>query len=451
MKKILTLTISFLLIFLSITAAEKKSGIKKQETKEKKQVKSKDKSLSSRSILVINVSDIINPVTAEYIQKSIEKANKKNYRLLIIELDTPGGLDTSMRLIIKKIKQSDVPVVVYVHPSGARAASAGVFITMAAHIAAMTPGTNIGAAHPVSMGKDMDETIKEKATNDAVAYIKSIAEEGGRNAKWAEKAVRKSVSVTDTEAVRLNIVDVRAVNLDDLTKKINGKKIKIKNREITINTDSINFIRDEMAFRLKLLSVITNPNVAYILMLLGFYGLFFELTNPGSIFPGVTGGICLILAFYAFQMLPINYAGLLLIILAIVLFILEVTIVSHGLLTIGGIASMIIGSLMLFETPGPFLKLSIYTILPTVILTALFFVVVVGLAVKAWRRKPVTGIEGLKGMTGTAISDIDKKGMIIVHGELWRAWSDESIKKGDSTTVTEISGLKVKVKKQINN
>ncbi len=400
------------------------------------------------TIMVISVNGVINPVTAEFIEDSIKKSNENNYKALIIELDTPGGLDTSMRSIIKKINLSNVPIVVYVYPSGARAASAGVFITMSSHIAAMSPGTNIGAAHPVGLGQRMDKTMVEKATNDAVAYIKSIAEKRGRNAKWAEKAVRKSASVTDKEALSLKVIDFIAVNLDDLLKKIDKKKVKIDDKEVTIHTDNINIIREEMGLRLRLLRVISDPNVAYILMLLGFYGLFFELTNPGAIFPGVIGGMSLILAFYAFQVLPINYAGLLLIILAIILFILEATIISHGLLTIGGIISMFIGSLMLFETPGPFLKLSLYTILPAVILTALFFTVVLGLAIKAWRRKPVTGIEGLRAATGTAKTKIHKDGTAMVHGELWRAWSDDPIKKGDEVTVIDMADLTVKVKKK---
>jgi membrane-bound serine protease (ClpP class) len=310
-----------------------------------------------REVMVITVNGVINPVSAEFIGKSIKKANEKKAEALVIELDTPGGLDTSMRTIVKDIIGSDVPVVVYVSPSGSRAASAGVFITLAAHIAAMAPGTNIGAAHPVGLGDKMDKTMAEKATNDAAAYIKSLAERHGRNAKWAEDAVRKSISATESEALKEGVIDLVSKDLNSLLADINGRKVKTFMGEKVLNTKNAVVVREEMGLRSRILNLISDPNVAYILMLLGFYGLFFELTNPGAIFPGVLGGISLILAFYAFQTLPVNYAGLMLIILAIILFILEVKIVSHGVLTIGGVIAMVIGSLMLFESPAPFMKL----------------------------------------------------------------------------------------------
>ncbi len=403
---------------------------------------------AQKEVMVIQVQDVINPVTSEFIEKSIKKANDRAMEALVIMLDTPGGLDTSMRSIIKAINSSDIPVVVYVAPPGARAASAGVFITLAAHVAAMAPGTNIGAAHPVGIGGKMDKTMVEKVTNDAVAYIRSIAERRGRNADWAEQAVRKSVSITASEAVKLGVIDMVSNNLTDLLKAIDGRKVDTLSGKKTLHTKDAALVREEMGIRLKILAMISNPNVAYILMLLGFYGLFFELTNPGAIFPGVVGGICLILAFYAFQTLPVNYAGLLLIILAIIMFVLEVKITSHGVLTIGGLISMIIGSLMLFESPGPFLKLSIYLILPAALLTALFFSVTVGLALKAWKRKPVTGIEGLVGIEGLAHTDIYKDGMALVRGEYWQAYSDEPIKKGERIRVESVSGLRIKVKRQ---
>ncbi len=403
---------------------------------------------AQKEVMVIQVQDVINPVTSEFIERSIKKANDRAMEALVIMLDTPGGLDTSMRSIIKAINSSDIPVVVYVAPPGARAASAGVFITLAAHVAAMAPGTNIGAAHPVGIGGKMDKTMVEKVTNDAVAYIRSIAERRGRNADWAEQAVRKSVSITASEAVKLGVIDMVSNNLTDLLKAIDGRKVDTLSGKKTLHTKDAALVREEMGIRLKILAMISNPNVAYILMLLGFYGLFFELTNPGAIFPGVVGGICLILAFYAFQTLPVNYAGLLLIILAIIMFVLEVKITSHGVLTIGGLISMIIGSLMLFESPGPFLKLSIYLILPAALLTALFFSVTVGLALKAWKRKPVTGIEGLVGIEGLAHTDIYKDGMALVRGEYWQAYSDEPIKKGERIRVESVSGLRIKVKRQ---
>ena len=401
-----------------------------------------------REVMVITIDGIINPVSAEYITKSIKKAVKRNDEALIIELDTPGGLDTSMRIIVKEIVGSEVPVIVFVAPSGARAASAGVFITLAAHIAAMAPGTNIGAAHPVSMGEKMDKTISEKVTNDAAAYIKSLAERSGRNASWAEDAVRKSISATDSEALKAHVIDMVTKDINSLLNDIDGKRVQTAFAERTLRTKNTAVIREEPGFRQKILNFISNPNVAYILMLLGFYGIFFEFTNPGTIFPGVFGGICLILAFYALQTLPVNYAGLLLIILAIILFILEVKIVSHGVLMIGGVISMTIGSLMLFESPGPFLRLSLYLILPAVIVTVLFFTLTVGLALRAYRRKPVTGIEGLIGSVGIANDEITKGGGLVrIHGEWWSAYSDETIPKDEEVIVVSISDLKVKVRK----
>jgi membrane-bound serine protease (ClpP class) len=402
-----------------------------------------------KSVLAVRINGVINPVSSEFISKSIIRANALQAEALVIELDTPGGLDTSMRNIVKEIIGSSIPVIVYVSPSGARAASAGVFITLAAHVAAMAPGTNIGAAHPVSMGGKMDTTMSEKATNDAAAYIKSLAERTGRNAVWAEDAVRKSVSATETEALTKHIVDFVSKDLDTLLQDIDGRKVNTAAGEKTLKTAGAAVVRTEMGLRYKVLSFITDPSVAYMLMLLGFYGLFFELTNPGTIFPGVTGAIFLILAFYSFQTLPVNYAGLLLIILAIVLFILEIKIISHGVLTIGGIISMVIGSLMLFDSPAPFFRLSLSLILPAVIVTAFFFTATFRLAYRALRRKPSTGAEGLIGKEGKAITDITKdSGMAALHGEVWSASSDDVIKKGDRIEVISLSGLQIKVKKK---
>jgi len=422
---------SLCLVFIHESYAEEKKAPEKHE------------------VLVITVNGVINPVTAEYITKGIKKASKNKSEALVIELDTPGGLDTSMRNIVKDIIGSDIPVIVFVAPSGARAASAGVFITLAAHIAVMAPGTNIGAAHPVSLGEKMDKTMAEKVTNDAAAYIKSIAEKRGRNIRWAENAVRKSISATETEALKERIIDLIEKDINSLLNDIDGRKVQTASGEKVLRTRDATVNREEMSLRLKILALISDPNVAYILMLLGFYGLFFELTNPGAIFPGVIGGICLILAFYSFQTLPVNYAGLLLIILAIILFILEVKIVSHGVLTIGGIISMIIGSLMLFESPGPFIKLSIYIILPAAIATALFFTLTISLALKAHRRRPITGTEGLIGEEGIAGSEITMDGgTALIHGEIWQAYADETINKGDKVVVESMKGLKIKVRKK---
>ncbi|MEE9524087.1 MAG: nodulation protein NfeD, partial [Thermodesulfovibrionales bacterium] len=403
---------------------------------------------ANNSVMVLTVDGVINPVSAEFMEKGIARANEMSLEAILVQLDTPGGLDTSMRIIIKAINASNVPVIVYVSPSGARAASAGVFITMAAHIAAMSPGTNIGAAHPVGMGGKMDKTMKEKATNDAVAYIKSIAEKRGRNKEWAEDAVRKSVSATDQEALDLKIIDFRASSVKELLEKIDGKTVSTVDGERRLSTRNADVNKEEMGLRLKILKIISDPNIAYMLMLLGFYGIFFELTNPGAIFPGVLGGICLILAFYSFQTLPVNYAGVLLIILGLIMFILEVKIVSYGVLSIGGIIAMIIGSIMLFDTAGPFIRLSLATILPAVLITALFFTIAIRLSYKAWKRRPVTGKEGLVGLEGVAMSDISDKGMALVHGEYWKAISDDTIEKGDAVIVESVEGLKIKVTKK---
>ncbi|HXX57643.1 MAG TPA: nodulation protein NfeD [Thermodesulfovibrionales bacterium] len=404
---------------------------------------------AKKEAMVITINGAINPVSAEYIGKSVQQAAKRKAEVLVIELDTPGGLDSSMRKTVKDIVSSEVPVVVFVAPSGARAASAGVFITLAAHIAAMAPGTNIGAAHPVTIGEKMDKTVSDKATNDAAAYIRSLAERKARNAAWAEDAVRKSVSATENDALRVHVIDLIAKDINSLLTEIDGKEVKTVFGVKVLKTKNAAVIREEMSLRLKILNLISDPNVAYILMLLGFYGLFFELTNPGAVFPGIMGGICLILAFYAFQTLPVNYAGVLLIIFAIILFILEVKITSHGVLTLGGVIAMTIGSLMLFESPGPFMRLSLYLILPAVIVTALFFTLIIGLALKAYRKKPVTGREELLASEGVAKTTITKDGgMVSVHGEIWSAYSDSPIAKDDTIVIDEVRGLKLKVRKK---
>ena len=403
--------------------------------------------ISDADIIVIKAEGVVNPVMAEYILKNIHDAEKQKAEALVIELDTPGGLDTSMRSIVKGITASEVPVIVYVSPSGARAASAGVFITMSANIAAMAPGTNMGAAHPVGVGDKMDKTMSEKATNDAAAYIRSIAEKRGRNPDWAEKAVRKSVSITETEALKLKVIDLVSPNLKTLLESVNNRVVETSSGKHILKTKDVKVVYREMGFRHKILDFISDPNVSYLLMLLGFYGIFFEMTNPGAIFPGVFGAIALVLAFYSFQTLPVNYAGLLLIILAIIMFILEIKITSYGVLSIGGIIAMLIGSLMLFDSPLPFFKLSLKVMLPGVILTALFFFVTIRLAVKAYRRKPSTGVEGLVGLEGKAKTDIHKEGTVFVHGELWKAWSDEPIKSGENIIVEKVDHLRLKVRR----
>ncbi len=399
-------------------------------------------------VYVARVEGIIAPSLAEFFVSAIRKAEDGGGHAIIFELDTPGGLDTSMRIIIKEILRSPAPVIIYVSPSGARAASAGAFITIAAHVAAMAPGTNIGAAHPVQMGGgEADEEMTRKVENDAAAYIRGLAERRGRNATWAEDAVRKSVSATATEALRLKVIDVVAENRADLLAKIDGRTVETGAGKITLKTKTARIVEVEMSFRDKILSVISNPTIAYILLILGMAGLYFELSTPGAILPGVLGGICLILAFYAFQTLPINYAGLLLIILGVILFIAEVKVVSNGILTIGGMAAMILGSLMLIDSPAPFLQISLSAILGVTAATTAFFVFAIGAVFRAHRRQPATGREGLVGQVGVARTRLNPDGLIFIRGEIWNATCAEGVEPGQQVQVTSVAGLKLKVNK----
>jgi len=399
-------------------------------------------------VYVARVEGIIAPSLGDFFVSAIRKAEDGAAHAIVFELDTPGGLDTSMRVIIKEILRSPVPVIIYVSPSGARAASAGAFITIAAHVAAMAPGTNIGAAHPVQMGGgEADEEMTRKIENDAAAYIRGLAERRGRNATWAEDAVRKSVSATATEALRLKVIDVVAENRADLLAKIDGRTVETGAGKITLKTKTAKIVEVEMGLRDKVLSVISNPTIAYILLILGMAGLYFELSTPGAILPGVLGGICLILAFYAFQTLPINYAGLLLIILGVILFIAEVMVVSHGILTIGGIAAMILGSLMLIDSPAPFLQISLSAILGVTAATTAFFVFAIGAVFRAHRRQPATGREGLVGQAGVARTRLNPDGLIFIRGEIWNATCAEGVEPGEQVQVTAVAGLKLKVKK----
>ena len=394
---------------------------------------------------VIRVEGVISPSTADYIISAIKEADKEGAEALVIELDTPGGLDLSMRDIIKEMLASPVPIVVYVSPSGARAASAGAFITIAAHIAAMAPGTNIGAAHPVAMGGQMDKEMTKKVVSDAAAYIRTIAEKRGRNVQWAEDAVRKSVSATEKEALKFKVIDLVAERLDDLLVAINGRSVQTAKGRVTIHTKGATVRRGEMTFRDKVLKVISDPTIAYILLLLGLAGLYFELSNPGAILPGILGGICLLLALWAFQTLPINIAGLLLILLALILFIAEVKVASHGLLTAGGIASLILGSLMLIRTPEPFMQISRGVIIGTSLATAAFFAFVAGAGLKAQKRRPATGLEGLIGEVGTARTKLNPEGQVFVRGELWNARCEEGAEEGERVKVAGVEGLKLRV------
>ncbi|HEY5627059.1 MAG TPA: nodulation protein NfeD [Nitrospira sp.] len=408
-------------------------------------------SLESRaadtSVFVAAYDGVINPVAAEYFHDALTAAEEAGAQALIIRLNTPGGLDTSMRLIIKDITSATLPVIVYVSPSSGRAASAGVFITMAAHVAAMAPGTNIGAAHPVAMGGgEMDKTMKEKIENDSVAYIKSIAEQRGRNAAWAEQAVRQSVSVTEREALKLKVVDLVAEDVSTLLKQLDGRKIRLQTGQAELHTTGIVVREFPMGLRLELLKALSDPNIAYLLMTIGTIGIIAELYNPGAILPGVVGAISLILAFYSFQSLPINYAGVLLFLLGIIFFILEASVTSFGLLAIGGVVSMVLGSLMLIKTDAEFLQISWSVIVPVVILVAGFSLMILGMGIKAMRRRPATGQEEMVGLVGTVKTALTPQGQVAVHGELWDAVSDQPLQPGDPAEVTSVSGLRLHVK-----
>lgn len=415
-----------------------------------------DQNAAATTVAVIRINGAINPLTAEYIADAINDAVDEKRECLIIELDTPGGLMESTRLITKAMLASEVPVVVYVSPTGARAASAGVFITYASHIAAMAPTSNIGAAHPVGIGgeggkTDSSNTMIEKVTNDAVAQVKAIAEKRGRNAEWAEDAVRKSVSITAKEALALHVVDLIAPDLDSLLVLINDREVELVNRKLTLKTTGATLVIKEMNWRHKLLDRISDPNIAYIFMLLGIYGLFFELSNPGAVLPGVLGGIFLILGLYALQTLPVNWAGVLLILFGILLFILEVKVTSYGALTIGGIVAMFLGSLMLFKEPQtdfePVAKLSLQVILAATLSTALFFIFAIGMVVRSQRRPTVTGAEGMIGEIGEALTPIAPNGKVRVHGEIWWAKSAAPIAAGEKVKIVLVEGLQITVEK----
>jgi membrane-bound serine protease (ClpP class) len=400
-------------------------------------------------VIVINADCAIHPACADYIKSGIEKATDENAECLIIQLNTPGGLLKSTRIIVTQILQSKVPIVVYVSPSGSQAASAGVFIVMASNIAAMSPGTNIGAAHPVTLQGTQDSIMMEKATNDAAAFIRSISEKRNRNVEWAEDAVRKSLSITETEALKLNVIDFIADDIDDLLNQVAGLVVEIGDTSKKLNTKDAEIILLDMTFGQKLLSIISDPNIAYILFMLGIYGLFFELYNPGAMFPGIIGGISIILAFYAMNTLPVNYAGLALIILGIILFILEIKIISHGALSIGGIISLFLGSIMLIDTNSVLeaMEISMELIIFVVVLTAVFFLFAISLGIKAQKKKPVTGISGLIGEIGETVSPLSPDGKIKVHGEFWDAESiDGAIEAGAQVEVVGISKMKLKVK-----
>jgi membrane-bound serine protease (ClpP class) len=405
-------------------------------------------------VAVMEMEGAITPVAVRLVATAVERAQSERAQALILQLDTPGGLERSMRSIVQTILNSEVPVIVYVAPTGARAASAGVFITMAAHIAAMAPATNIGAAHPVAVGGGApDKEMIKKIENDAAAFARTIAVERGRNAEWAEKAVRSSVSVTEREAVKLKIVDLVAENIPDLLAKVDGRTVKTAKGAVTLQTKDAPVKKIEIRFRDRFLALITDPNVAYILMMVGMLGIFFELSNPGSILPGVLGGISLILAFFAFQSLPINWAGLLLILFGVILLIAEIKVVSHGILTIGGVVAMLLGSMMLYDAPeaGSALRISWWVIVPAVGSTAGLVVFALSYGMRALYRTPTTGATGMVGQTAVARTPLAPEGQVAVQGELWRAVAqDGPIPAGDPVTIVGVDGLTLTVAKAPN-
>jgi len=399
---------------------------------------------NEREVMIMELEGPISPATATFLTRGLERAEDRGSALVVIRLDTPGGLASSMRTMVKAILNSQVPVVVYVSPQGAGAASAGVMVTVAAHVAAMAPGTNIGAAHPVTAGgKDMEKTMTEKVVNDMASYGRGIAQQKGRNAEWVEKAIRESVSITADEAVKKNVVDLVAANVDELLKLLDGREITLREGKITLKTEGLAKYRYQPGMRDRILQTISDPNIAYILFLIGLAGLYFELSHPGAIFPGVIGAISLILAFYSFQTLPVNYAGLLLIALAIIFFIAEIKVSSYGALSLGGLVSLTLGSIMLFED----LKVSLKLMAPTIGLVGGFFVIVASLAFRAYRSKPASGMDGLIGEIGLVKETIDPEGRVFVHGEYWRATAREKIEADERVEVEGADGLILKVKR----
>jgi len=398
----------------------------------------------SQKIISITVNDGINPSTAEYIQQGIKKAENENAQCLVINLNTPGGFLSSTREIVTNIMQSTVPIVVYVSPTGAHAGSAGTFITLSANIAAMAPGTNIGAAHPVDMQGKSDAVMNEKVINDASAFIRTIAEKKGRNVQWADDAVRNSVAITEQEALEKNVINLVANDENDLLAKLEGKQVEINGVTKTLHTKNATVEPMEMGFFQKVLSRLSDPNISYIIMMLGFYGLLFELFSPGAIFPGIIGVICLILAFYSMSTMPVNYAGLGLIIFGIILYLLEIKVISHGLLAIGGTISVLLGSMILFRTNPleDYVSLSWSVIISVTAFSALFFLFLIAMGLRAQRAKLSSGASTMIGQTAITLAALNPKGQVNLMGEIWSAVSlSGKIKENEKVKVKEIKGL----------
>ena len=410
--------------------------------------------LQAAQMAVLDIKDAITPPVASFIKAKIDGAVSSGKAAVIIRLDTPGGLDTAMRDIVQKEMNSPIPVIVYVFPPGARAASAGAIIALASDIAAMAPGTNIGAAHPVGIGgeggeegKGESKTMTEKVTNDAVAYVRSIARERGRNEAWAQDAVLKSISTPAHEALQLKVIDLVASDTNDLLRQLDGRTVRKGATTITLDTKGVTLVVEEMGFQYRLLSALSNPNIAYILMLIGMAGIFFELSSPGAILPGVIGAISLILAFFAFQTLPVNYAGFALILLAVIMFIAEIKVPSFGLLTVGGLISMVLGSLILFRDEEIYAQVSLVVIVPVTLLFAAFFAATVALVVRVHRRKALTGAQGLVGEHAEVfVWGPSGQGKVFCHGEYWNAAGPEGLLPGDRVEVVELRGLELVVR-----
>jgi membrane-bound serine protease (ClpP class) len=405
--------------------------------------------LSFAKVYYAKWEDAVSPIMVEYIKRSLAKAEKEGAGVFILELNTPGGLETSMREVVQEFQRTPIPVVVYVYPPGGRAASAGAIITASADIAVMAPGTNIGAAHPVqATGEKMEEAMKEKVVQDMLAFVRSIAKEKGRNPSVLERMVKESISLTPDEALKEGVIDLIASNRQELLEKLNGRKVKKHGKETTIKTLGVPVVEVEESLRESFLKVITNPTIAYMLLLIGFYGIFFELYNPGAVVPGAVGVVSFLLGLYGLGIIGINWLGLLLILAGILLLALELVTPTFGGLAIAGAIALAIGSLVLISPDSPYGDIPI-SIIATMVLTTVFFFLVVGrLGLKAQKRKKMTGYEELIEEEGIALTDFEKgKGKVFIKGEIWNAVSKDDIKKDDTVIVKQVKGLTLYVKK----